>query len=265
VSKEKNLNEAHRFLREALGAEKGDALYRKVPKSGGKQGDIQHSSFPFDFLEDFSASQLGLFFRDESPAAEALVLSRLPSKLTAEVLANTGPEQKAELVRRIARMGETSPEVLERAAVALREKARRFSLSANPEDEIEIDGMGALTAILKASEADFGGRLIGELEHEDPGLSRSLREKYFSLEDASMLPDRVMEEKLISLSDRDIILLLKNPPESFKQKIIANLSEGREQRIKEEAEYLGPVAKIEVEAAVRDFLAWFRSTGPWLE
>ena len=253
-------NEAQRFLRETLGEEKGDALYKTTPKIK-KFG----STSPFDFLEDFNARQLELFFRNEGSAAAALVLSRLPSKLTADVLANSSPERKAELIKRIAHLGETSPEVLERVAAALREKARCFSISGNPEDDLEVDGMDKLRAILKVSGADFGEKLIDDLSVKAPGLSRTLRDDLYTLEDTVNLPDRVIEEKLRTLSDDDIILLLSYPLESFKQKIVSNLSEGREARVREEAEFAGPAAKIEVDAAIRDFLAWFRSTGPWLD
>ena len=253
--KDKNDNEARRFLLETLGEEKGDALYKSVPKSSG---------YIFDFLEDFNTRQLSLFFRNESPAVEALVLSRLPSKIAAEVLADASPERKAEVSMRIAKMGETSPEVLERTAAALREKARRFSLSPDAEEATEIDGMETLTAILKAGEISFGDRILDELDKDDPGISRFIKERLSTLEDAATMPDRVMEEKLRTMTDKEIIYLLKNPLESFKKKITDNLPDGREQRIMEEAGFLGPVAKIEVEAAARDFMVWYRENGPWV-
>jgi flagellar motor switch protein FliG len=60
------------------------------------------------------------------------------------------------------------------------------------------------------------------------------------------------------MSDRDIALLLRGRPEAFTQKILSNLSRGREERVREEGELMGPVPRIEAETAAREFLDWFR-------
>jgi flagellar motor switch protein FliG len=60
------------------------------------------------------------------------------------------------------------------------------------------------------------------------------------------------------MDNRDIALLLKGRSLKFTEKILSNVSASRRAMIREEAEILGPVPKIEVEAAARDFLAWFR-------
>jgi flagellar motor switch protein FliG len=238
---------ARRLLYAAFGPEKGEVLLRKtVPQAAGN---------PFDFLGDYSGEQLALFFRDESPAACALVFSRLPSKLSAAVLANTGTDRKLEIVKRIAHIGEISPDVLERAAAALREKARHFGRT---ESIVKLDGMGALTAILKHSDVSFGDRILEELEEADPELGRGLKDRLYTLEDIVGAADRPIQDKLRSMPDREIALLVKNRPEGFTRKILGNLSSGREARIREEGEILGPVPKIETEAAAREFLAWFR-------
>jgi Zn-dependent M16 (insulinase) family peptidase len=136
---------------------------------------------PLAFLEDFSGPQLAWLLRDESPAAAALILSRLPPRLAADALAAgtagaAGTERMPEIVRRIARPGEVSPEVLERAAAGLREKARRFrGAGGGPE------GVGALLAILRSAGASFGDRLLQDLEAGHPALGRELRDRIRAL------------------------------------------------------------------------------------
>ena len=239
--------EARRILYAAFGPEKGEAmLVKAVPEAAEN---------PFDFLTDFSGEQLALLFRNESPAACAMVFSRLPSKLSAMVLANTSPEKKLDIVRRIAHQNEISPEVIDRVAAALREKARYFG---RIEAGSEIDGKNALAAILKHSDLSFGGRLLEELEENDPLLSKEMKERLYTLDDVVNAADRPIQEKLRAMNDREIALLLRGQPEAFTRKILSNLSSERRDRIKEESEIMGPVPKIEAEAAARDFLAWFR-------
>jgi flagellar motor switch protein FliG len=152
-------------------------------------------------------------------------------------------------------MGETHPEVIERAASALKEKVRHFGRT---EDTAEIDGMGALTAILKHSDVSFGDRLLDELSYEDPELSKGLKDRLYTLDDVVLASDRPIQEQLHSMSDKDIALLIKGRSETFVKKIMDNLSTGRGERIREETGIMGAVPRIEAEAAAREFLAWFR-------
>jgi len=244
------LEEARKILYAAYGPEKGEELLVKAVPDAAED--------PFDFLEDFSGEQLALLFKDESPAACAMVFSRLPSKVSAAALANTSKERKLEIVKRIARLKETSPEVIENAAAALKEKARHFGRS-DAATGNEIDGRGVLAAILKHSDLSFGGRLLEELEENDPSLGKEMKDRLYTLEDICGAADRPIQEKLRGMDDREIALLLIGRSDSFKQKIMWNVSSARADRIKEEAEIMGPVPKIEVEVAAREFLAWFRT------
>ena len=113
-------------------------------------------------------------------------------------------------------------------------------------------------AILKHSDLAFGGRLLEELEEEDPSLGKEMKDRLYTLEDICGAADRPIQEKLNAMDDREIALLIKGRSESFTQKILWNISSARADRIREESELMGPVQKIEAEAAAREFLAWFR-------
>ncbi|MDR1788002.1 MAG: flagellar motor switch protein FliG [Treponema sp.] len=237
---------ARRLLYAAFGPEKGESLFGRV--------SLEPEGGDFSFLEDWSGEQIAFLFKDESPAAEAMVLSRLPPLLAAQTLARTDAPRKLEVARRIARMGEVPPEALSRTAAALREKARRIGKP----DTARVDGLNALTSILKASDTRFGEHILRELEAEDPALSASLKDKLFTLDDVADAMDRPIEEKLQDMSDTDICLLTRGRSDAFRAKIFSNLSRGREARVREEDRLLGPVSRNETEAAARDFLSWFR-------
>jgi flagellar motor switch protein FliG len=242
------LETCRKLLYAAFGPEKGEALLNKtVP--GSKEN-------LFAFLEDFSPEQLVLLLKEESPAAAALILSRLSPELSAAALANTPGERKLDIVRRIARQSQVSPEVLERVAGALKEKARHIGGSGT--DAVELDGMNALTAILKHSDYAFGDQILQELEYADPDLGRDLKERLYTLDDVVKADDRPLQEKLKSMKDRDIALLLKGRGPEFTEKLLANVSAQRRAQIREEGEILGAVSKRDCDEAAREFLSWFR-------
>ncbi|MDR2134899.1 MAG: flagellar motor switch protein FliG [Treponema sp.] len=262
--------EARRLLYAAYGPEKGEEiLVRAVPET---------KADPFDFLADFSGEQLALLFREESPAAAALVFSRLPPKLSAAALAGVSGEKKLEIVRRIAHQAPVAPEVLDQVAAALREKARHIG---GGREDGAFDGMNALAAILKSADASFGEGILKELESRDPDLGKDLKERIYTLDDIVYAADLPLQKKLASMENRDIVLLLKSKAIpagedsrqadedvrrtaeagiAFREKILSNLSQARRNDVLEEEEITGPVPRRDVEETASAFLGWFRKS-----
>ena len=244
------VEEARRLLYAAFGPVQGETFLRRtVPEAAGN---------PLDFLGDFSGDQVAFLLREEIPAVAALALSRLTPKVSVAVLAATPPDRKLEIIKRIAHAGQVSPEVLERVADALREKARHITEAGAGNLPTTVDGMGVLTAILKHVDNSFEERILEELEEEDPDIGRNLKDRLHTLDDVIEADSRSLQEKLKTMTDRDIALLLKGRSPGFTDKILSNVSSTRRTMIREEGEILGPVPKFEVEVVVRDFLAWFR-------
>lgn len=238
---------ARRLLYAAFGPEKGEGLLNKsVP--GSREN-------PFGFLEDFSGEQVALLLKEEAPATTAMILSRLPPKFSADVLARTMGDRKLEIVRRIAKLGQIEAEVLERVAAALMEKARHIGSAGGA---VDMDGKHVLAEILKAGDYSFGDKLLNELEEDDPDLGRDLKEQLYTLDDVVNAEDKPLQEKLRTMSDKDIALLLKGKTGEFAEKLLSNVSAQRRALVREEGEIMGAVPKREVDEAARDFLAWFR-------
>jgi len=239
---------ARRILYAVKGAEKGEEiLNRAVPES---KENI------FSFLEDFSCEQLVMLLKEESAQTAALILSRMPPKISAGTISKLAPDRKAEVLLRMARQSEVAPEVLEQVSAALKEKAR---LIGSDSKDIEIDGMQTLAAILKQGDYSFGDRLISEIEDEDPEIGQNLKEKLYTLNDIIGAVDRPIQEKLKTMTDYDIAILLKGRSDEFCEKILSCVSAGRRKTIREEMVIIGAVPKRECDEAAKSFLSWFRT------
>jgi len=238
---------ARRILYAAKGPEKGEEILNKaIPET---KENI------FGFLEEFSTEQLVMLLKNESTQTTALILSRMPPKVTADVLSKLLPGKKADILLRIAKQSEVSPEVLEQVSAALKEKVRHI---AGGSKDIKIDGMQTLAAILKQGDLSFSDKLINELEEENPEIGQDLKAKLYTLDDIINASDRPIQDKLKTMSEYEIVLLLKGKSREFNEKILSNISAGRRQIIREESEILGAVPKRESDAAAKDFLIWFR-------
>jgi flagellar motor switch protein FliG len=118
--------------------------------------------------------------------------------------------------------------------------------------------MQTLGAILKQGDYSFGDRLINELELEEPGIARNLKDKIYTIDDVIITDDRPIQEKLKTMTEIEIAILLKGRSKEFNEKILSNVSAGRRQLIREEYEIMGAVPKFDCDAAARDFLTWFK-------
>jgi flagellar motor switch protein FliG len=238
---------ARRILYAAKGAEKGEAILNKaIPET--------KENF-FSFLEEFSSEQLIMLLKHESAQTTALILSRMPSKVSAEVISKLPQDKKPEVLKRIAYQKEVSPDVLEQITAALKEKVRNISGGAK---DIEIDGMQTLAAILKQGDYNFGERITSELEEIDREIVKTLKEIFYTLDDVVSTIDRPIQEKLATMSDQEIAILMKGRGKDFSEKILSCVSAGRRKLIREEFELLGAVPKRDCDFVAGEFLSWFR-------
>ena len=77
---------------------------------------------PFEFLRRTAPEQIVAFLRNEAPQTVALVVANLHTTLAAQVLSNHPEEEQAEIAMRIAKMGETSPDVVKQVEEVMRAK-----------------------------------------------------------------------------------------------------------------------------------------------
>jgi flagellar motor switch protein FliG len=209
---------------------------------------------PLAFLEGFLPEQVALLLHKEGAQTCALVLARLPPKLAAGTLSFIETEKKRDIVARIGRMKPVSPEVVCMIADTLRERARELGTASG----MAVDGVAALAEILKNTDVSFGDKIISSLAEDDPLLSRTLKERLYTLDDVCRAEDKPIAEKLADMTEKDIVLLIRGRPDAFVEKILSNVSAGRRALIREENDVMGAVLKSNAEAVLKDFLQWFR-------
>ena len=71
------------------------------------------AALPFGFLKKVDPQNLLTFIIDEHPQTIALIVSHLPSAYGAEIIKGLPADRQLAVVRRVAQMGQTNPEVIE--------------------------------------------------------------------------------------------------------------------------------------------------------
>ena len=238
---------AREMLEKAYGAEKAESMLQKtVSLSGGK---------PFEYLNTADGERVYFLLKDESPAVQALVLSRIKPEKAAAVIGKMDVEVKRDVISRLAKMQPVSPDVLARTDKAIYEK----SLSIAAEKAESIDGRSALAEILRRMPLASEDEIIETISGEDADLANDIRKRLFTLGDVEKSDDRFIQELLRSMSEKEVAYLIAGKPEPFRKKILYNVSKGRGDTVLEEEQLAKPMSKRDCDDVTGKFLAAMRS------
>ena len=219
---------------------------RALGKAAGATLDNVRQSIealPFGFLQKVDSQNLLTFIVDEHPQTIALILSHVPPSQAADILSGLPGPRQLSVVRRIATMGQTSPEIIQEVERGLENRmasvmSQQFEKAGGVDNVAEI-----LNVIDRATERS----LLENLAQEDPDLVEEIRRLMFVFEDITKFADRDIQTVLKNVESSQWAMALKGASEELKQHILSNLSKRAATLLQEEMEYLGPVRASNVE------------------
>ncbi len=200
-------------------------------------------ALPFGFLKKVDPQNLLTYIIDEHPQTIALILSHLPPTYGAEIIKGLPTERQQAVVRRIANMGQTNPEVIQEVERGL--EARMANLM-NQSFE-KAGGVESVAEILNVTDRATERSLLEALAQEDPSLVEEIRRLMFVFEDLLKLNDKEIQAVLKNVENSQWAMALKGASSDLKQKVLGNLSSRAAATLNEEMEYLGSVKLAEVE------------------
>ncbi len=231
----------------AGGLEVAKQLVEKaLGKSAGATLDNVRQSIealPFGFLQKVDNQNLLTFIMDEHPQTIALILSHLQPQQAAEIVKGLPAERQLSVIRRMATMGQTSPEIIKEV-----ERGLEHRMSSVVSQQFENAGgvpsvAGMLNVIDRATERS----LLENLAREDPDLVEEIRRLMFVFDDINNLGNKEIQTLLKNVESSQWAMALKGANPDLKEKILANMSKRAGDMLREEMEYLGPVKLSAVE------------------
>ena len=237
---------AREMLEKAYGKKRADELLKKAMPLEGK--------IPFTYLRDADNERVYLLIKDENPGVQSMVLSHLEPQKAAKIINLMTPDEKKEVVMRLAKMEPVSPEVLRRVDQAMHEK----SLNQTVEKAENIDGRNALAQILKKMDVSAENDILSYLSEDDPDLGQDLRSSLFTMDDVVKSDDRFIQEKLRLMSEIDIAYLIAAKPDDFRDKILNNISAGRREEVLAQEDILKPMRRSDCEKITSEFFSKLR-------
>lgn len=235
--KEGGLDYAKLLLKDSLDPKMAERVIQQI------QTQVQRT--PFAFLQKAESENLLTFIQEEHPQTIALIVSHLPHHKASEILVGLAPQKQVEVVRRVANMEQTNPDVIREVEAGL--ESRLSNMLTNSMER--VGGVETVAEILNLCDRASEKSIMEGIEAEDPDLVEQIRRLMFVFEDINLVNDKGIQAVLKEVDNDELCLALKTASESLKAKIFNNMSARAADLIKEDMQYMGPVRLSDVEAA----------------
>lgn len=231
----------------AGGLEVAKTLVEKaLGKSAGQTLDNVRQSIealPFGFLQKVDHQNLLTFIMDEHPQTIALILSHLSPPQAAEIIKGLPADRQLSVIRRVATMGQTSPEIIKEV-----ERGLEHRMSSVVSQQFEkAGGVPNVANMLNVIDRATERSLLENLAREDPELVEEIRRLMFVFDDINNFGNKEIQTLLKNVDNSQWAMALKGASPELKEKVLSNMSKRAADMLREEMDYLGPVKLSAVE------------------
>ncbi len=190
---------------------------------------------------------LAAILKDERPEVVGIVLSKLPSSYSAELVAELPDEVRAKSIERLA----ASTPVASAAADALA-RALEESLVGGDNDGIDQNaGTKTAAAMLNQLESDVALAIVEQIRTTDPDRATKIEHEMFHFENLLLLESRILERILSEVPTDKLTIALKGMPSEQREIILGSLTDQVKLMVTQELEDAGMVPASEVRKARR--------------
>jgi flagellar motor switch protein FliG len=232
---EGGLEYAKVLLKESMDSQSAERVLQQI--------STQVQKTPFAFLQKAESENLLTFIQDEHPQTIALIVCHMAHHKAAEILSGLPVAKQIEVIKRIANMEQTNPEVIREVERGLESRLSNM-LTQSME---KAGGINTVAEILNLADRATEKSIMEGLESDDPELVEEIRRLMFVFEDILKVDDKGIQQILKEVDNDELGLALKTASTDLQNKIFKNMSERAATLIKEDMQYMGPVRVSDVE------------------
>lgn len=212
---------------------------------------------PFKFLVRTPPDQIYNFIRREKPQTIALILSHLNEPQAAAVLQQIPEHLQPDIIRRVAQMKATSPELISE----IEQVVRSAMLGVGSSDATAVGGVEAAASLINGVDRPTERNIFEVLEssEETAALAEELRNLLFVFEDIVTLEPRAIQVVVRECDMNVLALALRGAPDDVKDVIFSNMTERGAETLREELEIMPKQKRSDVEAAQQQVVGVVRA------
>ena len=238
-----------------------DVAVRLLAKAFGENGakemverlahQDENKSFRTDSLKKADPQQLARYLAGEHAQTQALVMSHLDMKQASLLLMKLEPDARAECVRRLANMGQFSPEVAAKVSSVLNRRLRPGGDQTRRSDT----GSRNIADLMNRLDPITAKEILDNIEREEPKLAISIRDLMFTFDNFLEVPEQEMRELMNSVDKNTLMVALKGASEELRSHFYRTMSSRAVEMMKEDSEVMGPVRSKDVAKAQGEIVA----------
>lgn len=236
---------AVRLLEKVVGEDGARSMVERLTQAS------ESKSFRIDALRRADPQQLARFLIGEHGQTKALILRHLDAKQASALLMNLEPEVRSDCVRRLARLGNFSPEVAAKVSNVLDRRLR----SVGDQTRTSGDGLQSIAELMNRLEPVAAKEILDYIEREEPNLAIGIRDLMFTFDNFLEVPEREMRELMNSIDKRTLTIALKGASEDLRSHFYRTMSSRAVEMMKEDSEALGPTRGKDVAKAQGEIVA----------
>jgi len=199
---------------------------------------------PLETISKMHPRMVAGLLENEHPQTVALILSTQKEDHTSRILSELPDDLRGEVMYRIAKIDNVSPEVI----VQIEEALQREVGVVVGKDRKQVGGIDKVVEILGKMEKGADQIILTSIEAADPDMAEEIRRRMFTFEDLAVVDNRGMQAILREVSTDMLTLALKTATDTIKSKVFDNISQRAADMIAEDLEAMGPRKLSEVEA-----------------
>jgi flagellar motor switch protein FliG len=208
-------------------------------------------TFDIETLKQTDPQQLARFLLNEHPQTKALILGHLDAKQASALLMKLEPEVRADCVKRLATMGQFSPQVAAKISNVLHRRLK----SVGDQAKLADSGAKSLAEMMNRLEPTAAREILESIESQEPNLATSIRDLMFTFEDLLGVPEQDLRELINSIDKKTLMVALKGATEDLRNHIYRTMSSRAVEMLKEDSEVMGPVRGKDVAKSQMEIVA----------
>jgi flagellar motor switch protein FliG len=225
-------------LEKAIGAFKAGDVIGRISTTRAPLGSMQ-------IIADMDPRHIFNLIRDEQAQVITFVISHIPPEKSAQILNLLRPDQREQVIERLATLAPTPVEVAEKVVDVLNTRLGVKQTRAMS----QTGGVTTVADVLNAMDKTVSRELLTGLENRNPELTNSIRKKMFTFEDLLLLSGGAIQRIMREIDMRDLTVSLKKASEPLKKLLLSNISRRAAESVQEEIAFLGAVKPRDIEAA----------------
>ena len=235
---------ARRLLSKAMGPDMSRRILDRVIRSVNVSAGVQT-------LEKANPLQLSKFILGEHPQTIALILAHLNATSAAQLVTQLPEEMQADVLMRMAKMGEVPPEAISRISSVIDQRLKALG---GPSRE-QHGGVRAVAELFNQLERGVSQPALERIESQSQDLAVQIRNLMFVFEDLLGIEDVGIREIVNRADKKSLTVALKGASEDIRQRFFGNMSKRSGELLKEEMEIMGAVRLRDVEKAQQEIVA----------